>query len=221
MGANKWWKIGLFLTSLLSTAAAQETPPIRISIVTYDIARVGSKALHQAERLSAAILRTATIQSTWEAGAAEELENLGMDFTAYTGKDCQTAAVWPILRVQILPRAPGGLPRNALGFSLPCSRSGVQITIYEDRVAKVSEDGGPTLGRVLGYAMAHELGHVLLNSGTHEAAGLMKGIWSKSDWQRAAVDIIPFSPAEARQIAALHQRMTAANAAQLASLNAH
>jgi len=32
--------------------------------------------------------------------------------------------------------------------------------------------------------VAHELGHVLLHSAEHEDSGLMKAVWSKSDWQR-------------------------------------
>ena len=66
--------------------------------------------------------------------------------------------------------------------------------------------------------MAHELGHMLLHSGAHAPTGLMKGIWSKTDWQRAAVSVIEFSPAQVQQIAALHERTAAADIAQLASL---
>jgi hypothetical protein len=92
--------------------------------------------------------------------------------------------------------------------SLPCAKRGVQVTIYADRAADVSGAGGPTFGRVLGYATGHELGHVLLHSGVHDTAVLMKGVWSKRDWQRAAVSIIPFGPTDMRRIAAFHERAT-------------
>lgn len=191
---------------------------MELSIVTYDSAHVGPKTLDQAERVAGTILLTAAIRSRWEAGQPKDLGNLSMDFTAYAAKGCHpdTASV---LRVQILRRAPDGVLPNALGFSLPCARSGVQVTIYADRIANVSKAGGPTFGRVFGYAIAHELGHVLLQSDTHAAAGLMKGIWLKGDWQRAAVSIIPFSPAEARQITTLHARTPDVHE-QLASLDA-
>jgi DNA-binding MurR/RpiR family transcriptional regulator len=74
------------------------------------------------------------------------------------------------------------------------------VTIYADRIAKVSETAALTFGRVLGYAMAHELGHVLLHSVAHEDIGLMKSVWSRFDWQRAAVSVIPFNPRQSRQI---------------------
>ena len=221
MGATTRWRTS-FLLSLLSTAiVGQEPPRVKLSVVVYDTAHVGSKTAEHAEHLAGKILSTASIQSSWVAGPVEELGNLGMDFTAYAAKACRADLGPAIVRLQILPQAPAGLPAQALGLSLPCARSGVQVTIFADRVASVSETAGPTFGRVLGYVMAHEVGHVLLQSDTHTTAGLMKGTWSKSDWQRAAVSVVSFSPAEARQIAALHKRTPDENASQLASLNAH
>jgi hypothetical protein len=55
--------------------------------------------------------------------------------------------------------------------------------------------------RVLGHALAHEVGHILWRSTAHEGSGLMKAVWSKADWQRASVTIIPFTPQQARRIA--------------------
>jgi hypothetical protein len=221
MGANNSWTTG-FLLSLLSTAAmGQVRPNLKLSIVVYHSAQVGTQTLERAERVAGTVLLTAAIQSTWVPGAVEDIGNLGMDFTAYTAKDCQAAPVSAVMRLQILPRASVGLPSHALALSLPCARSGVQVTIFADRVANVSETGGPTFRRVLGYAIAHELGHVLLQSDAHATAGLMKGVWGESDWQRASVSIISFSPADARQITTLHKRTPDENAAQTASLNAH
>jgi hypothetical protein len=220
MGANQSSAIGLVLISLFSTAVSgQEAPPTELSIITYDAAHIGPKTLDQAERLAGTILLTARIRSKWQAGEAQQLANLGQDFTAYGPEHCQADRA-SVLRVQIFPRAPVGLPPNALGFSLPCARSGVQVTIYADRISYVIDRGGPTFGRVLGYAIAHELGHVILHSDAHAPAGLMKGTWSKVDWQRAAVSVIPFSPAEAEQIATLHEQSPEANIAQMASLKA-
>ena len=93
--------------------------------------------------------------------------------------------------------------------------------IFADRAAAVSERGGPTFGHVLGYTIAHELGHVLLHSGAHDMAGLMKDIWSKRDWQRAAVSVIPFSPSDVQRIAALHHRVADSDNPELASLRLH
>src|SRR3954467_3786053 len=55
--------------------------------------------------------------------------------------------------------------------------------------------------RELGYALAHETGHVVLRSSAHERHGLMKAVWAKDDWQRAAVAIIPFTLEAAKEMA--------------------
>jgi len=49
----------------------------------------------------------------------------------------------------------------------------------------------------------------------------MKDTWSKSDWQRAAVSIISFGPAEIQRIAALRERVADQSVAQLAFPDAH
>lgn len=215
MGANKFWRMGLSLFLLSTAVVSQGYPDARLSIIVYDAAHIGPKTLVRAERLAGTILGTAGILPNWNAGSLDDLAVLGMDFTAYGRRECASEQRPAILRVQILRQAPAGLAAQALGFSLPCARRGIQVAIYADRIAKVSETGGPTFGRTLAYAMAHELGHVLLQSAVHATAGLMKGIWSKADWQRAAVSVISFSPAEAQQIAALlQQRVAEMNIAQ-------
>lgn len=221
MGANKTWGTGLFLSLLSTVALGQASPHLKVTIVIYDSAHVGAKTLDRTERIAGTILQTAGIGSRWGTEPVQDLGNLGTDFTAYSGGDCEHRPTSAILRVQILPRAPSGVAAQALGYSLPCAKRGVHVTIFADRAAKVSEMGGPTFGRVLGYAIAHELGHVLLHSGAHDTAGLMKDIWSKHDWQRAAVSIIPFSPTDVQRIAALHQRVADRDIPELASLHPH
>jgi len=222
MGADKTWRTGFFFLSLLSTAAlGRERPQVKVMIVVYDSAHMGAKTLDRTERIAGTILKTAGIESHWDTGLVEDLRNVGTDFTAYSRADCEDRPSSAVLQVQIVARVPSGVAVHALGYSLPCAKLGVQVTIYADRAANVSEMGGPTFGRVLGYAIAHELGHVLLHSGAHDTSGLMKDVWSKRDWQRAAVSIIPFSATDVQRIGAFHQRLTDRDIPQLASLHSH
>ncbi len=214
-------RTGLILYLLWTAAAGQGRPDRKLSIMVYDAAQVGAKTLEHSESLAGTILLKAGIQSRWDAGPVEDLGNLGLDFTAYLGSECHAGPIAGIVRLQILSHSPASWAAQALGFSLPCARHGLQVTIYADRVAGVSESGRPTFGRVLAYVMAHELGHLLLHSGRHEDTGLMKGIWSKSDWQRAATSIISFSPSEARQIARFLQETKSSQLALLTPLEKH
>src|SRR4051794_28093012 len=106
MGAKTSWRTS-FLLSLLSTAiVGQEPPRVKLSIVVYDAAQVGSKTAEQAEDLAGKILSTASIQSSWVAGPLGELGNVGMDFTGYAAKACRADLGPAIVRLRILPQAP-------------------------------------------------------------------------------------------------------------------
>ena len=74
----------------------------------------------------------------------------------------------------------------SMGFSLVGLPDGAPFlsTVYVDRVESVARGAGIDARRVLGLAMAHEIGHVLLNSNTHSAAGLMRADWSRTELRR-------------------------------------
>ncbi|MCU1291348.1 MAG: hypothetical protein JWP08_198 [Bryobacterales bacterium] len=193
-------KCGLLLgLCALSGASGPLLGPVHI--VVYDDAALGPELLTTAEKVTGKILLSSGTEATWNAGVLAERSRLTRDASPLIEGHCASPLLPDIVRVQVLAHAPAGRSRQTLGFSLPCSRTGIQITIYADRVEEVSQRMLPGFSRVLGYAMAHELGHVLLRSGGHEDSGLMKGVWSKVDWQRAAFSIIPFTPAQARQMA--------------------
>jgi hypothetical protein len=199
MAANIVWKAGLLVVfgALCSVAA---THPLQIQIVVYDGAALGPKVLSFAENLTGKILLASGLEVQWSTGPISDLTRIALDFTPRTAGECASLPTPSVLRVQVLRRAPASLSAQTLGFSLPCARTGIQVTVYADRIAAVSEKTAPTFGRVLGYALAHELGHVLTHSTGHANSGLMKGVWSKTDWQRAAADLILFSPEQARRI---------------------
>jgi hypothetical protein len=50
--------------------------------------------------------------------------------------------------------------------------------------------------------MAHEIGHLLLGSNSHSATGIMRAQWSRKDLQRASLEILRFTPAQAERIRA-------------------
>jgi hypothetical protein len=55
---------------------------------------------------------------------------------------------------------------------------------------------------VLGCAIAHELGHLLLPVRGHSAAGLMRACWSRNEFHRAERGQLTFSPEEIVRIRA-------------------
>jgi hypothetical protein len=90
-------------------------------------------------------------------------------------------------------KAPAIGDADSLGFSYIDveERRGTLATIFADRIATVGRAAGLDQGELLGRAMAHEIGHLLLGTREHAAAGLMRGKWTSrelttnrpTDWQ--------------------------------------
>jgi hypothetical protein len=89
-----------------------------------------------------------------------------------------------------------------LGVSLvdPRTRTGCYATVYIDRVLALAKRLDITAGPVLGRAIAHEIGHLLLGTTRHTEAGLMRKIWSPTELQRNDADDWIFLRQEAAAI---------------------
>jgi hypothetical protein len=76
------------------------------------------------------------------------------------------------------------------------SGSGVLATIYIDRVEWLAHEAGADSRTLLGRAIAHELGHLLLATTTHGPVGLMRALWSREEVRRGHPRDWNFAPAE-------------------------
>jgi hypothetical protein len=61
---------------------------------------------------------------------------------------------------------------------------GVLATIYVDRVERMAALSETDAAVLLGRAIAHELGHLLLATNAHSAHGLMRARWTPGDLRR-------------------------------------
>ena len=84
------------------------------------------------------------------------------------------------------------------------ARSAVLATIYVDRVASLAGAADLATHVVLGYAIAHELGHLLLGSNIHSARGLMRAVWRENELRRGEKADWSFMP---QDVAAIRQRL--------------
>jgi hypothetical protein len=74
----------------------------------------------------------------------------------------------------------------ALGSSVISRKTGTGFlsTVYADRVLALTRQAGTNAKLLLGRAIAHELGHLLMGTTRHSDAGLMRASWSLTDLQR-------------------------------------
>jgi hypothetical protein len=79
---------------------------------------------------------------------------------------------------------------GALAYSEPYATSGMNIHILFDRVRQAGSD--PPMGVLLGYVIAHEVGHILEGTRWHSAEGIMKAHWGHADLEKMAAAAISF-----------------------------
>lgn len=54
--------------------------------------------------------------------------------------------------------------------------------------------------RILGYAIAHEIGHILLNLESHSDTGIMRAAWDLRQLQDACYGYLVFTPPQVEAI---------------------
>ena len=88
--------------------------------------------------------------------------------------------------------------RENLGYAVAGTEGGGLATVFYDRVEARAK--GENLPRVLRYAIAHEIGHILLGQSSHSPAGLMQANWSEKELKPAHRDRMQFTPEQAERI---------------------
>ena len=108
----------------------------------------------------------------------------------------------PYLVVRLMRGMPASALPGALGFALPFARTGAHVTLFYDRVESLIRSGSAVSYVILGHALAHEIGHVLLGSSEHTTSGLMQGYWNTSSWHLASAGLLAFRREEAQRLGA-------------------
>ena len=134
--------------------------------------------LRIAQDAAAAILKDVGIDVRWLDCGAKNIEPIG------ESPRCGQTLASNELILRILAKGSVGGTRNvSMGFSMvgrrPEDDAPILSTVFADVVALVARDAGVDARRLLGYAVAHEIGHLLLNNPRHSNAGLMRALWSR------------------------------------------
>lgn len=161
------------------------TPPA-IRVCVQDYAQVGQETLEQAEQVTAGVLEFAGIQVSWINCPAPE---------------CKRPPLTTDLPVRILPQSMADLQRaskDALGSAhVSSEQDGCEFaSVFYDRVKSLAHALRLAQADILGYVMAHELGHLLLRSSSHAYFGIMRAHWTGGELLDGRS--FTFMPAQAR-----------------------
>ncbi len=90
--------------------------------------------------------------------------------------------------------------RPVLGVSIHAAQGTPAAYVFYRRAEEQADRYRISRAGVLGAAMAHEVGHLLLATPTHAPSGLMRACWEHEEFVRAARGDLRFSPEEAASI---------------------
>ena len=157
-----------------TVAAASKERPI-INIVTSSYAQISDRTLEEAEAAATRVLSIADIETRWrQCQGSEARSNAGPTPCRF-----ETGATLFLL---IIPRAMAAhwaSRTTSLGLAIIPGRGkkGDMAYVFYHRVEELAATGEASAGEILGHAMAHEVGHLLLNSNTHSDVGIMQPEW--------------------------------------------
>src|SRR6266566_9415100 len=180
--------------------ATKEASSYRLIVRMHNYALVKPTVLSPAKHVAGQVFSAIGIELSWfdVPLTHAELANSGHSLQ-YPG-----AAV---VDVNILPRsmtALAKLPESALGLT-PMANEGDCATfasVYYNRIEREVRNTDASTARILGYAIAHELGHMLLRTSHHASAGIMIARWGPVDPQGVGPGLLGFTLQQAENMRA-------------------
>ena len=126
-----------------------------------------------------------------KAQASAIYEKIGVELKWARPSDCVDQGI----TIHIVAQAPKDAKLTALAHARPFDHgSQQQITVFWDRVVALVGPQQNWLAPVLGHVLAHEIGHVLLESDAHAETGLMAARWRVGEISTMGVHPLGFSP---------------------------
>ena len=169
-------------------ALGAETAWTELTVRVYDSARLHPPLTRAALDIAARTLSPASVEVTWVwcSGGAD--------------RRCAVPAGRGEVMVRLIRSATPASSHDAhtLGTALvdPHTGSGVLATVYVERVEYLARVAGADLATLLGRAIAHEIGHLLLGHSAHGLHGLMRPLWTRDEVKRNASADWGFAPPE-------------------------
>ncbi len=191
----------LIAASLVSVDvdAREDGSPLIIRV--YDTTDTASSVRSDAIRTAAGIVQETGIAVEWRDCTSASTEPIcqdvrpGRDLIVRIMPEVTPSASFKGSALQ-LRTLPGASLQLGVAVINPVTLSGEMATIFQEQVRAVARQTGMDDGKLLGRAVAHEVGHLLLRAREHSAGGIMRGAWNleeltidrAEDWQFTQTD---------------------------------
>ena len=198
--------LGLVLFGSLPIAAAKDQGDhveIRVSVFNY--APFSPRTIEEAEGDAGRVLRDAGVDVLW----LNCLED-GMQSASF--EQCIDPS-FPLHFDLRIVRSSRNLQASVLGIAFFADDGqGCCADVFYHEVQRLQY--AIDVSVILGHAMAHELGHLLLGMNAHSPSGIMRAHWTREDLKSASRGCLQFSSEQSRRIksrlapGALHRTQT-------------
>jgi hypothetical protein len=149
--------------------------------------RSGDSAVERQEAMRTAdsILREADVAATWiDCSRGSRVASHAV-CTDPLGNGELAVRITAAPKESKKPKAKTTDVRQALGYSLvEPAIGGTLATVFSDRVAWLATSAKSKYSTLLGRAVAHEIGHLLIGTKEHASAGLMRPVWTSVELTR-------------------------------------
>ena len=183
-----------------AAAASSETSPA-ITIHVHNYAGVAPKTLAEAEEVATEIFRKAGLETQWT-NTVLTTENGQQNFVGHAARTLAD------IHLSIFPSEMSdrdGAPNNVMGVAPGNGPDRRIVYIFERNVEarfwRLTRAQGSarlyrpvSMAKILGHAIAHEVGHLLLNQQVHSAHGIMRGEWGIADFRDMTEGMFLFTP---------------------------
>jgi hypothetical protein len=206
-GQGVWGLAGSSLAILLTVAAASSAAKdaprevetrFQITVRVYNYAGVASGTLLRAEEEGTRIFRKAGVEVVWlECSVSPSPEG--------QATPCQTPLGAITVNLKILPPSMAARfesSREEMGFALVLARNGsaTDAWVFYQRVEDAAGSQIASPSQILAYAMAHEIGHLLLGPDHHSREGIMCARWNQKSLEDVSQGQMLFTRDQAQLI---------------------
>ena len=206
-GQGVWGLAGSSLAILLTVAAASSAAKdaprevetrFQITVRVYNYAGVASGTLLRAEEEGTRIFRKAGVEVVW-------LECSISPSPVGQASPCQTPLGAITVNLKILPPSMAARfesSREEMGFALVLARNGsaADAWVFYQRVEDAAGSQIASPSQILAYAMAHEIGHLLLGPDHHSREGIMCARWNQKSLEDVSQGQMLFTRDQAQLI---------------------
>lgn len=196
--------IGFAMVSLTATRGSAETR--RVVVRVYETG-IGDVALRTAAiRTAASIVEMAGVFVEWydctdngRRPVCQDARRSG-NFIARIMPTLTPSA--PLRKLSIEALGAQGDAEPPLGFAVvdPDTHAGKMATVFHDQVQAVARRTGVARSELLGRALAHEVGHLLLGVRGHSRSGIMRAVWTDDELTRHRSDDWVFAPGDSQRL---------------------